>query len=139
LERVAVVDIDVHFGNGTADILKNDPKAFFASIHMIYGDMNNGCYDLPDDPPHAKRAGFYPPLLGTAETTNNYISVGILPSDVHASVAKERYRGNTGFRKALTEVVIPKLELFNPQLLIISAGFDGYNGKSQWSGEWKNC
>lgn len=126
LERVAVVDIDVHFGNGTADILKNDPKAFFASIHMIYGDMNNGCYDLPDDPPHAKRAGFYPPLLGTAETTNNYISVGILPSDVHASVAKERYRGNTGFRKALTEVVIPKLELFNPQLLIISAGFDGY-------------
>jgi len=126
LERVAVVDIDVHFGNGTADILKNDPKAFFASIHMIYGDLNNGCYDLPDDPPLAKRAGFYPPLLGTSEITDNYISVGILPSDVLPSVAKERYKGNTGFRKALTDIVIPKLEFFNPQLLIISAGFDGY-------------
>jgi acetoin utilization deacetylase AcuC-like enzyme len=35
LERIAVVDIDVHFGNGTAEILRNDPKAFFASVHMV--------------------------------------------------------------------------------------------------------
>jgi acetoin utilization deacetylase AcuC-like enzyme len=42
LERVAVVDIDVHFGNGTAELLKDDPRAFFASVHMIYGDENDG-------------------------------------------------------------------------------------------------
>lgn len=42
ISRVAVVDIDVHFGNGTADILKNDPNAFFASVHMVYGSDNTG-------------------------------------------------------------------------------------------------
>ena len=39
LERIAVVDIDVHFGNGTAELLKDDPRAFFASVHMIYGEL----------------------------------------------------------------------------------------------------
>ena len=40
LERIAVVDIDVHFGNGTAELLKDDPRAFFASVHMIYGTLS---------------------------------------------------------------------------------------------------
>ena len=34
LERVAVVDIDVHMGNGTAEILRGDPRAFFASVFI---------------------------------------------------------------------------------------------------------
>ena len=40
LERIAIVDIDVHFGNGTAELLKDDPRAFFASVHMIYGTLS---------------------------------------------------------------------------------------------------
>lgn len=44
LRRVAVVDIDVHFGNGTSDVLKGDPNAFFASVHMVYGNGNNSTY-----------------------------------------------------------------------------------------------
>ena len=42
LMRVAIVDIDVHFGNGTAELLRGDPNAFFASVHMIYGETNEG-------------------------------------------------------------------------------------------------
>jgi len=124
LERVAVVDIDVHFGNGTAEILKNDPRAFFASVHMIYGDLNDGCYNACNPP--AVKNGFYPPLLGTSEITDNYLSIGILPHDIPNTVANNRFKGTTGFRRALADVVIPKLEAFDPQLLIISSGFDGY-------------
>jgi acetoin utilization deacetylase AcuC-like enzyme len=36
------------------------------------------------------------------------------------------FRGASGFRRALTHVIIPQLEKFQPELLIISAGFDGY-------------
>jgi len=42
LDRVAVVDIDVHFGNGTAELLRGDDRAFFASVHMVYGKNNMG-------------------------------------------------------------------------------------------------
>jgi len=36
LERVAVVDIDVHMGNGTSEILKGDDRAFFASVNDFF-------------------------------------------------------------------------------------------------------
>ena len=42
MRKVAVVDIDVHFGNGTAELLKGDPNAFFACVHMIHGEGNKG-------------------------------------------------------------------------------------------------
>ena len=37
------------------------------------------------------------------------------------------YRGSSGYRKALSDIIIPKMELFQPDLLIISAGFDGFH------------
>lgn len=82
LERVAVVDIDVHFGNGTAELLRGDPRAFFASVHMIYGDENSGSSD--DRKPGTRSNeeasnGFYPSLLGTTEVTDTYVSVGVFP------------------------------------------------------------
>lgn len=87
LERVAVVDIDVHFGNGTAELLRGDPRSFFASVHMIYGDGNDGHDDKHDafSGKAGVRAdeegayGFYPSLLGTTEVTDNYVSVGVFP------------------------------------------------------------
>jgi acetoin utilization deacetylase AcuC-like enzyme len=79
LEKVAVVDIDVHFGNGTAELLKDDPRAFFASVHMIYGDENDGietpCENMGSNKVgcngHVQKkeergpVGFYPSLLGS--------------------------------------------------------------------------
>ena len=212
LERVAVVDIDVHFGNGTAEILKGDPRAFFASVHMVCGTINAGVDDEDKDLTSSyattcsnysctidhviKRKlcpGFYPSELGRTELSDNYVSVGILPGDVvvpvkgkirggdsdddddgaedeDASVDEDIndrdsdedhlgddrmdvstpysksskqaqakpttasssapvsavkpgdgvLKGSVGFRRALSEAIIPRLEKYNPQLLIIS-------------------
>jgi hypothetical protein len=80
IERVAVIDIDVHFGNGTAELLRGDPNAFFASVHMIYGLENDGGPEV--EAAHKKiNAGFYPSLMGLTEVTDNYVSVGVYPSD----------------------------------------------------------
>ncbi|KAJ1421005.1 hypothetical protein B484DRAFT_364655 [Ochromonadaceae sp. CCMP2298] len=106
LERVAVVDIDVHFGNGTAELLKDDPQAFFASVHMIYGEDNDGTRKEEGKPRPSSSAGFYPSTMGTTEART--------------------FVGSEGFLEALRDVIIPKMEAFNPQLLIISSGFDGY-------------
>lgn len=100
LERVAVVDIDVHFGNGTAELLRNDPNAFFASVHMIYGEDNDGLRaagagegggvhkktftENPETKTRKTRAsaslGFYPARMGLTEVTDTYVSVGVYPA-----------------------------------------------------------
>lgn len=77
----------MHFGNGTAELLRGDPRSFFASVHMIYGDGNDG-HDDKHDAFSGKAGikadeegayGFYPSLLGTTEVTDNYVSVGVFP------------------------------------------------------------
>lgn len=82
------MDIDVHFGNGTAELLKDDPGAFFASVHMIYGDDNDGNEEpkaatssnkMGRDRDDEGNNGFYPSMLGTTEVTDNYVSVGVFP------------------------------------------------------------
>jgi acetoin utilization deacetylase AcuC-like enzyme len=118
LERVAVVDIDVHFGNGTAELLRDDPNAFFASVHMIYGDNNLGLpadiisedkkgpvkdpigepapQDILDQKPaDIKTSGFYPSHLGATEVTDNYVSVGVFPPPLSATGKKLRMKGIT--------------------------------------------
>jgi acetoin utilization deacetylase AcuC-like enzyme len=93
LTRVAVVDFDVHFGNGTADILQGDPNAFFASVHMVYGPNNDG--QTAEQNPAAASAkgksrpdaagtamGFYPAQLGRTEITDNYVCIGVQPENV---------------------------------------------------------
>lgn len=168
LERVAVVDIDIHYGNGTAEIVRGDPRAFFASIHMIYGPKNCGCEPAPVkeashvSPSVREGNGFYPNGLGATEISDRFIAVGVYPKsskgngqycmptvsssarmeidssaaeeeshDHHADAAElereadERaraclFRGSSGFREALASVVLPKLERFAPELLIIS-------------------
>ena len=113
LERVAVVDIDVHFGNGTAELLRNDPNAFFASVHMIYGEDNDGLkaennkkmHLDADGKTHKSRAssstGFYPARMGLTEVTDTYVSVGVYPT-VESSRARS---GGAPRRKP--KVVVP--------------------------------
>eukprot|EP01035_Chromulina_nebulosa_P017103 gene17103-22617_t len=132
LNRVAVVDFDVHYGNGTADILKNDPNAFFASLHMVYGINNDESIDKSQD-----CCGFYPSHLGKTEISDKFICIAIQPNKLTGKPKKklnetiynksdDLYYGFKGYRKALDNIVIPKLIQFNPELLIISAGFDGF-------------
>ena len=95
LRRVAIVDFDVHHGNGTQDIVAADPDLFYGSSHQ---------------------AGAYPGT-GFAEETG----VGnIVNTPLRAGT------DGAGFRAAWDERILPALDAFCPELLIISAGFDAH-------------
>ena len=116
LERVAVVDIDVHFGNGTAELLRGDPRAFFASVHMIYGDENSGSSDERKGGPRSieeESNGFYPSLLGTTEVTDTYVSVGVFPP-LPSSKGERNYFGRNPSAASKEQKEI-KLERMNSE------------------------
>jgi acetoin utilization deacetylase AcuC-like enzyme len=96
LKRVAVVDFDVHHGNGTQELFARNPELFYASSHQ---------------------SPFYP---GTGQAwergiTNNVLNIPLRSRDSSAA-----------FRDAWAGTIIPALEAFTPELLIISAGFDAH-------------
>jgi acetoin utilization deacetylase AcuC-like enzyme len=98
LKRVAVVDFDVHHGNGTQQILWNEPGTFYASTHQ------------QDAFPYTGKPEETGPE-GGAVVVNVPLAVGT---------------GGEGFRAAYADVILPKLRDFAPELLIISAGFDAH-------------
>ena len=116
LRRFAVVDIDAHFGNGTAEIFEGDPHAFYSSVHLQY--------DGPKD-------FFFPSsnccILGAEERHPNRVLVNVYPpvraGNPLSKSGKRRSRG--GFRSSFEDVIIPALRTFNPDIIFISAGFDG--------------
>ncbi|MRR50725.1 MAG: histone deacetylase family protein [Rhodocyclaceae bacterium] len=93
LNRVVVIDFDVHHGNGTENILANNEKVLMCSIfqHPFY------------------------PYCGAENPAPNMCNVP-LPA---------RTRGD-GFREVVTEVWMPRLKEFKPELILISAGFDAH-------------
>ena len=93
LQRIAVLDFDVHHGNGTQNILTDKEGFLFCSIfqHPFY------------------------PFTGT-ETTPEHIINSPLPA---AS-------GSDEFRQKVSEVWLPALDNFQPELVFISAGFDAH-------------
>ncbi len=138
VSRVAVVDIDVHFGNGTYEILKNDPRSFFASVHMIHGYDNDGfsetqiksCCPMPHNKKKSNtrfQEGFYPSMLGCCEINDNIVSVGVYPQGFRSSGNSDELCGPIGFRTALEKHIIPKMEKFDPELLIISGDLNSYS------------
>ncbi len=97
LTRVAIVDFDVHHGNGIQAFCENDPHLFYASSHQY------PCW--PD--------------------TGLEMETGIDGNIVNATLAPGA--GSDEFRAAWTNKILPKLEAFRPELLIISAGFDAHS------------
>ncbi|KAB0680287.1 histone deacetylase family protein [Aureimonas leprariae] len=97
IERVAIVDWDVHHGNGTQDIFWNDPTVLFASTH-----------EMP----------LYPGTGAKTETgtANNIVNAPLSAGD-----------GGEAFRDAFETRVLPALEAFRPDLVIVSAGFDAHH------------
>jgi len=96
LKRVAVVDFDVHHGNGTQDLLEDEPRAFFASSHQ------------------------YPlwPGTGAAHETG--------PHDTILNVPLPPRSGGTVFRREYEDKVFPRVRAFKPDLILVSAGFDAH-------------
>src|SRR4051794_29843566 len=92
LARVAVVDFDVHHGNGTQARFADDPSLFYASTHQ---------YPL------------YPGTGAASETgVGNIVNVPLRPM-----------AGSSQFRLGVTQRILPALDAFRPELVIVSAGF----------------
>ncbi|MCY4336610.1 MAG: histone deacetylase family protein [Litoreibacter sp.] len=96
LSRVAVVDFDVHHGNGTQDLLWDEPRALFISSHQMPLWPGSGA-------------------SGERGAHDNVINVPLAPESTGARMRQE-YEG----------VVFPALEAFKPELVMISAGFDAH-------------
>ena len=93
LERVAIVDFDVHHGNGTEDIFRSEPRVLFCSTFQH---------------PHY-------PFSGADSHLSNMVNVP-LPVGTRSQE----------FRAAVEQYWIPALKKFQPQLLMVSAGFDAH-------------
>ena len=96
IKRIAVVDFDVHHGNGTQYAFENDPELFYASSHQ------SPCYPgTGKDYEHG--------------TDGDLVNVELDPG-----------AGSAEFRKGWGERIFPALRAFKPELILVSAGFDGH-------------
>lgn len=96
LNRIAVVDFDVHHGNGTQDLFWHDPDMWLASTHQMPLYPGSGRMD-------------------ERGVNNNIVNVPLQPM-----------QGSDEFRQAISDVVLPQLAKFQPELVLISAGFDAH-------------
>jgi len=99
LERVAIIDWDVHHGNGTQHLFERDGSVFYASLHQ---------WPLYPGTGAARERG-----LGDGEGTTKNCP---LPAGA----------GNALWLAALEDEVLPALEDFAPQFVLVSAGFDAH-------------
>ncbi|WP_437671308.1 histone deacetylase family protein [Sorangium sp. So ce131] len=99
LSRVAVVDFDVHHGNGTQDIFWDDPRVLFCSLHQWPFYPGTGSADE----------------IGGGEGKGYTVNVPL--SDGATDVVYEA---------AFDEIVLPILDEYAPELIVVSAGFDAH-------------
>lgn len=99
LERVAIVDYDVHHGNGTQDIFYYDKKVLFCSSHgsPLYPGTGSE-WEIGT-------------AVGSGTTLNAPLPFGT---------------GDAGFRQLYTKAILPAVRRFQPQLILVSAGYDGH-------------
>jgi acetoin utilization deacetylase AcuC-like enzyme len=94
--RVAILDFDVHHGNGTQAIFRADPAVMFASVHQAF---------------------IFPRSGDEGETgVGNVVNVPV-----------RRDEGVASYMGALEDKILPAIEAFGPELLILSAGFDAHH------------
>ncbi len=96
LRRLAVVDFDVHHGNGTQRLAESDPDLFFASTHQ------------------------WPLYPGTGRVEETGPAGNILNVPLKAGCDSD------GFRQAFSDQILPALLAFAPEMIFISAGFDAH-------------
>ncbi len=99
VERVLIADFDVHHGNGTADLFASDPNVLYFSTHQYPYYPGTG-------PKHD---------LGHGDGIGTMLNVP-LPTNV----------GDNGYGLVLEHLVWPLAERFDPDLILVSAGYDGH-------------
>jgi len=101
LERVMIVDWDVHHGNGTQDAFYDDPRVLFVSIHQ---------------------GGHYPGTGRTGESGGERAAGSIVNIPLHGG------EGDGAVLMTFESLVTPLARAFRPQLMLVSAGYDPQEG-----------
>ncbi|WIA41969.1 hypothetical protein OEZ86_009272 [Tetradesmus obliquus] len=105
VERVLILDWDIHHGNGTQQIFLQDPRVLFVSLHRRDGN-------------------FYPKGCGFAEEVGTGHGRGFNVNVPWSS----KGMGDADYMAAFDLLLQPIIEQFDPQLVLISAGFDAADG-----------
>lgn len=95
-QRVAIVDFDLHHGNGTQEIFWSDPSVLYASTHQMPLFPGTGSKDERGE-------------------HDNIVNVPLSAGD-----------GSERFREAFEAIILPRIDAFRPDFIVISAGFDGH-------------
>lgn len=98
-ERVIVLDIDAHHGNGTQDVFEDDPRVLYVSLHQWPLYPGTGWYEE----------------IGRGDGVGFTMNVPLPP----------RSTGDV-YRAAIDELIVPACEAFAPTWMIVSAGFDAH-------------
>ena len=99
ISKVAIVDFDVHHGNGTQALIGDDPNILFISSHQY---------------------PFYP---GTGSIRE--IGQGKAEGTI-VNISMQAGTGDNGFKTVYEKIVLPSLERFQPDLILVSAGYDAH-------------
>ncbi len=101
IEKVLILDYDVHHGNGSNDIFYADPSVLFISIHQYQYPFYPGSGALKE--------------IGVADGRGATINIPL--SGGH---------GDSAYRELFASIIRPAIERFDPDLMLISAGFDAH-------------
>ena len=96
LPRVAIMDFDVHHGNGSQEIFWSDPTVMYCSTHQMPLYPGTGARDERGE-------------------HDNIVNAPLRSGD-----------GGKQFKEAMESVILPRMQAFGPDLVIISAGFDAH-------------
>jgi len=99
IKKVAIVDIDVHHGNGTQALIEDNTNILYISTHQY---------------------PFYPGTGGLKEIGKGNCE------GTSMNIPLPTYVGDSGFRTIYNETIIPKIEKFHPDILFVSAGYDAH-------------
>lgn len=99
IKRVAIIDWDVHHGNGTEEIFFEDPTVFYFSVHQY---------------------PFYPGT-GSSDQIGKEGGEGFT-----LNIPLESWSGDRDYFQVFEEILAPRMEIFKPELILISAGFDAH-------------
>jgi acetoin utilization deacetylase AcuC-like enzyme len=101
IKKVAIIDFDVHHGNGTQHIFDRDPTVFYYSIH--------------EHPSFAYPGTGREFEVGVGEGDGYTVNSPVLPG-----------RGDDEYRRLIMQDLVPAIKKFKPEFLILSAGFDAH-------------
>ncbi|RMG91096.1 MAG: histone deacetylase [Chloroflexi bacterium] len=102
VRRIMIVDFDVHHGNGTQEIFYGDDTVLFVSMHLYLPRL------------------FYPGT-GALRETGQGVGEGYT-----VNVPLPAFVGDVGYGRILQEIIYPKARTFQPELILVSAGFDAH-------------